>query len=60
MIYGVLLHPKISNHPNQNTVMKKKIAILSLLALMFLATACESMHHTCPAYRGSVAENVQR
>ena len=39
--------------------MKKTIAILSLaLILLTLAASCYSTHHTCPAYRGSVVENV--
>ena len=51
---------KLVDNLKQNTIMKKKIAALFLLAMMLLATACESMHHTCPAYRGSVVENVQQ
>ena len=37
--------------------MKKTIAILSLL-MMFALVAVACSHKTCPAYRGSVAENV--
>lgn len=40
--------------------MKKKIAAIALLAILFIVSACESTRHTCPAYRGSVAENVQQ
>ncbi len=36
--------------------MKKKIAIICLVLLVAVASACS--HKTCPAYRGSVAENV--
>ena len=40
--------------------MKKVIAILSVAAAVLVLASCESMHHTCPAYRGSVVENVQQ
>lgn len=37
---------------------KKTIAIVCLLLLMG-AAAISCAHKTCPAYRGSVAENVK-
>ncbi len=37
--------------------MKKTIAILSLV-LVFVAMAASCAHKTCPAYRGSISENV--
>jgi len=37
--------------------MKKQIAIFSIV-LLFAAMAASCSHKTCPAYRGSVAENV--
>jgi hypothetical protein len=37
--------------------MKKTFAILSLVVVFaFLAASCS--HKTCPAYRGSISENV--
>jgi len=39
--------------------MKKSIIILGIVAFFALAaTSCA--HKTCPAYRGSIAENIQR
>ena len=38
--------------------MKKVIAIVSIV-LVFTAFAASCTHHTCPAYRGSIAENVE-
>ncbi len=37
--------------------MKKRIAILSVV-LVFAAMAASCSHKTCPAYRGSISENV--
>lgn len=37
--------------------MKKSIAIISLV-LLFALVGTSCAHKTCPAYRGSVAENV--
>lgn len=37
--------------------MKKSIAILSLV-VVFAMLAASCSHKTCPAYRGSIAENV--
>lgn len=37
--------------------MKKTIAI-ACLVLMVAAMAASCSHHTCPAYRGSIAENT--
>lgn len=37
--------------------MKKSIAILSLV-VVFVMLAASCSHKTCPAYRGSIAENV--
>jgi hypothetical protein len=37
--------------------MKKQIAVLSVV-LLFAATIASCSHKTCPAYRGSIAENV--
>lgn len=36
--------------------MKKTFAIVSLV-IIFAAMAASCSHHTCPAYRGSIAEN---
>jgi hypothetical protein len=38
--------------------MKKSIIIVCLLLLMGVA-ASSCAHKTCPAYRGSIAENVE-
>lgn len=38
--------------------MKKTVIIVCLL-MLFLAVAASCTHHTCPAYRGSVAEVVE-
>lgn len=37
--------------------MKKTIAILSVV-MLFAVVAASCSHKTCPAYRGSIAENV--
>jgi len=38
--------------------MKKTLVIVcAVMALAIFAASCT--HHTCPAYRGSVVENVQ-
>ena len=44
------------NYKN-NTTMKKRITILSVVVL-FAIVAASCSHKTCPAYRGSIAENV--
>lgn len=38
--------------------MKKLLAVLSIIIVLALMSAA-CTHHTCPAYRGSVAENVE-
>ena len=42
---------------NTSQKMKKSIAIFSVV-LLFAVTIASCSHKTCPAYRGSIAENV--
>lgn len=40
--------------------MKKALSILAIaLMLAVLAVSCSMNRHTCPAYRGSVSQNVE-
>lgn len=34
------------------------VALCSILILAIVVSSCT--HHTCPAYRGSIAENVEQ
>ncbi len=38
--------------------MKKSIVVICLL-MLFATVASSCTHHTCPAYRGSIAEVVE-
>lgn len=38
--------------------MKKSIIAVCIL-MVFAMVAASCTHHTCPAYRGSIAENVK-
>lgn len=38
--------------------MKKLLAIISVIMVLAMISA-SCTHHTCPAYRGSIAENVE-
>ena len=40
-------------------VFMKKVIVVACLALVFAAVASSCTHHTCPAYRGSIAEAVE-
>ena len=40
--------------------MKKKLLALAAIVLFFAGVAASCTHHTCPAYRGSVVENVEQ
>jgi len=37
----------------------KKIVVVACLAMLFATVASSCTHHTCPAYRGSIAEVVE-
>lgn len=37
----------------------KKTVIVVCLVMLFASIAASCTHHTCPAYRGSVAEVVE-
>ena len=40
--------------------MKKKVLAIAALVLFIASVAVSCTHHTCPAYRGSVVENVEQ
>ncbi len=47
-------------HGKNNKTMKKRLLAIAALVLFIASVAVSCTHHTCPAYRGSVVENVEQ